>query len=109
MSLFTRPKIDCHCHVVDPARFPYREDTRYRPSGQEIAPFESLVQMMDLCGVRHAVLVGTNSGYAEDSSPVLDALRRAPDRFKGVAVVANDIAAAEAGCPMTCGAAANVG
>ena len=97
MSLFTRPKIDCHCHVIDPTRFPYRSDARYRPSGQEVAPFESLIRIMDLYGVRQALLVGTNTGYAEDSSPVLDALRRAPDRFKGIAVVANDISAAELG------------
>jgi predicted TIM-barrel fold metal-dependent hydrolase len=50
---------------------------------------------MDLHGVRHALVVGTNSGYGEDLSPVLDAIARGEGRFKGVAVVPNDIAAAD--------------
>ncbi len=95
MSRTPEPKIDCHCHVIDPARFPYRADTRYRPTGQEIAPVEQLLRIMDLHGVRHALIVGTNSGYGEDLSPVLDAIARGDGRFKGVAVVANDIATAD--------------
>lgn len=83
--------IDCHCHVIDPARFPFRADSRYFPSGHEIAPFEPLRRMMDQHGVSHALLVGTNSGYGEDSSPVLDAIDRGEGRFRGVAVVALDI------------------
>ena len=97
MSILTQPKIDCHCHIIDPARFPYKADTRYRPSGQEIAPLDHLLRIMDLHGVRHAVIVGTNSGYAEDLSPVLDALARGDGRFKGVAVVPNNISAADLG------------
>lgn len=95
MSILTSPKIDCHCHVIDPVRFPYRAGTPYRPAGQEIAPADQLLRIMDLHGVRHALIVGTNSGYAEDSSPVLDALARGGGRFKGVAVVRNEIEAAE--------------
>lgn len=89
------PKVDCHCHVIDPARFPFQPDTGYRPSGQEIAPVDQLIRMMDLHGVRHALVVGTNSGYGEDSAPVLDAIARGEGRFKGIAVVANDVAWAE--------------
>jgi predicted TIM-barrel fold metal-dependent hydrolase len=95
MSIITQPKIDCHCHVIDPVRFPYRADTRYRPSGQEVAPLDHFLRIMDLHGVRHALVVSTNSGYAEDLSPVLDALTRGEGRFEGIAVVANDIAAAD--------------
>jgi len=87
--------VDCHCHVVDPARFPYEAGTRYRPTGQEVAPVESLLRIMDGHGVRHAVIVGTNSGYGEDCSPVLDAIARGNGRFKGIAVVAIDIPGAE--------------
>ncbi len=86
--------VDCHCHVIDPTRFPFQPDTRYRPSGQEIAPVEHLLRIMDQHGVRHALLVGTNSGYGEDLSPVLDALDRSEGRLRGVAVVANDISTA---------------
>lgn len=95
MAILAEPKIDCHCHVIDPVRFPYRADTRYRPSGAEIAPLDQLLRMMDLHRVEHALVVGTNSGYGEDLSPVLDAIARGEGRCKGVAVVANDIAAAD--------------
>jgi predicted TIM-barrel fold metal-dependent hydrolase len=95
MSIFAQPKIDCHCHVIDPVRFPFKADTPYRPLGQEVAPVDHFLRIMDLYGVRHALVVGTNSGYAEDLSPVLDAVLRGEGRFKGVAVVANDIAAAD--------------
>lgn len=94
MSILDEPKIDCHCHVIDPARFPYRADTRYRPSGQEIAPIEQLLMMQRLCRVEHALIVGTHSGYGEDMSPVLDAIAHGEGRFKGVAVVANDVSTA---------------
>jgi predicted TIM-barrel fold metal-dependent hydrolase len=95
MSILKQPRIDCHCHVIDPVRFPYRPGTRYQPAGQEIAPVDHLIRMMDLYDVRHALIVGTNSGYGVDSSPILDAIARGEGRFKGVAVVANDIAEAD--------------
>lgn len=94
MPLATTPTIDCHCHVIDPARFPYQPDTPYRPAGQEIAPLDHLLRILDLHDVRHALIVATNSGYGEDPAPVLDAIAHAPARFKGIAVVANDIDAA---------------
>lgn len=94
MSAAATQLIDCHCHVVDPARFPYRADTHYRPAGQEIAPYEQMVRIFDLHGVRHALIVGTNSGYGEDLSPVRDALARGEGRFRGVAVVPPDIGTA---------------
>lgn len=87
--------IDCHCHVIDPVRFPYQPDTPYRPTGQEIAPVGYFTRIMDRHDVRHALVVGTNSAYGQDLSPVLDAIQRGEGRFKGVAVVANDIAAAD--------------
>lgn len=94
MPILDQQKVDCHCHVIDPARFPYRADTRYRPSGQEIAPVDQLLRMHGLCGVTHGLIVGTHSGYGEDLSPVLDAISRGEGRFKGIAVVANDVSAA---------------
>ena len=95
MDILTAPKIDTHCHVIDPVRFPYRADTRYRPAGQEIAPLDHFRRVMDLHGVRHALIVGTNSGYAQDLSPVLDALDRGEGQFRGIAVVNHDIATVE--------------
>lgn len=95
MSLLTCPKIDCHNHVIDPARFPYAGDTPYRPAGQEIATAAHLLRVMDMFNVRNALVVGTNSGYGADSRCLLDAIATANGRFKGVAVVENDVSVAE--------------
>lgn len=95
MNIFDEPKVDAHCHLIDPARFPYAQDVIYRPAGQEIAPLAQYLQVMDAYGIRHALLVGPNSGYNLDNRCMLDALARHPDRFRGVAVVRNDIAREE--------------
>jgi predicted TIM-barrel fold metal-dependent hydrolase len=90
MSVFDEPKIDTHCHVLDPARFPYAPDAAYRPAGQEIAPLDQYLQVMDAYGIRHALFVGPNSGYGLDNRCLLDTLARGAGRFKGIAVVPND-------------------
>lgn len=95
MNIFEEPKIDCHNHVLDPARFPYADDVAYRPSGQEIATRSQHSDVMDAYGVRHALLVGPNSGYTTDNRCLLDALAHDRDRFKGIAVVRNDATRAE--------------
>jgi predicted TIM-barrel fold metal-dependent hydrolase len=88
-------KIDCHIHAIDPVRFPYAPDTLYRPSGQEIAPAAHLIHVLDAFDVKHALIVGTNSGYGSDCRLLLDALKLGGGRFKGVAVVENDVDVAE--------------
>jgi predicted TIM-barrel fold metal-dependent hydrolase len=90
MAVFSEPKIDSHCHIVDPARFPFAPDTPYRPSGQEIAPLDQFWPVMDTFGVTKALLVGPNSGYGTDNRCLLDALGRGNGRLKGVAVVPLD-------------------
>jgi predicted TIM-barrel fold metal-dependent hydrolase len=95
MSVFTSPKIDGHLHVIDPARFPYGKDNPYHPGGQEVAPVDHLLRIMDIFNVRHALIVGTNSGYGSDSRILLDAIATEGGRFKGVAVVENDVGLAE--------------
>ena len=90
MHLFDEPKIDTHCHILDPARFPYAPDVAYRPAGQELGTLDQYVQVMDTYGIRHALLVGPNSGYGRDNRCLLDALAQHPDRFRGIAVVRND-------------------
>jgi len=91
MTIYEEPKVDCHCHVFDPARFPYGANTFYRPAGQEIATASQLARMHDAYGVRHGLLVGPNSGYEEDNRCMLDAIARGGGRYKGIAVVPNDI------------------
>ena len=39
----------------------------------------------------HALIVGTNSGYGTDSRILLDAIKLGDGRFRGVAVVENDV------------------
>jgi predicted TIM-barrel fold metal-dependent hydrolase len=91
VSVFDEPKIDAHCHVLDPARFAYASDVAYRPAGPEIAPLEQYVEVMAAYGIEQALLVGPNSGYGTDNRCLIDALARGAGRFKGMAVVGNDI------------------
>lgn len=91
MSVFDEPKIDCHVHVLDPARFPYRADTHYAPVAQEIGTLAQLGQVMDAYGTQRALLVGPNSGYGLDNACMLDAIARGAGRYKGIAVVTNDV------------------
>jgi len=95
LSIYDEPKIDCHNHVFDPARFPYATDTRYRPAGAEIGTPAQIVRVFDAYGVRHALIVGPNSGYNLDNRCLLDTLARNAHRFKGVAVVRNHATRAE--------------
>ena len=90
VRIFEEPKIDCHVHVLDPARFPYRADTHYAPTGQEIGTPAQLAQVMDAYGTTYALLVGPNSGYGLDNACMLDTLAHGDGRYKGIAVVAND-------------------
>jgi predicted TIM-barrel fold metal-dependent hydrolase len=89
LRIFEEPKIDCHVHVLDPARFPYGANTHYRPMGQEMGTPAQLAQVMDAYGTRHALLVGPNSGYGLDNTCMLDTIARDRSRYKGIAVVRN--------------------
>jgi predicted TIM-barrel fold metal-dependent hydrolase len=87
--------VDCHVHVFDPQRFPYRPDTFYAPAGQELGTPARLRTVLDAHGVEHALLVGPNSGYGEDNRCLLDTLAAAAGRYRGMAVVANSTPRAE--------------
>jgi predicted TIM-barrel fold metal-dependent hydrolase len=89
------PVIDCHVHVFDPSRFPYAPDAYYLPTGPETGTVEQLRATLDVHGVRHALLVGPNSGYGEDNRCLLDAVSGSGGRFRGVAVVPNRATASE--------------
>lgn len=85
------PRIDCHVHILDPQRFAYAPDTAYAPAGAEIATREQLSHVLDHYGVAHALIVGPNSGYGLDNRCLLDALAFGAGRYKGIAVVRNEI------------------
>ncbi len=90
MSIFDLPKIDGHCHVLDPQRFAYPAEVPYHPQGQEIGTAAYFRHVMAAYGVQHALLVGPNSGYGTDNRCLLDAIAQGEGRFKGVAVLAAD-------------------
>ena len=94
-TLFCEPAIDCHVHVFDPQRFPYAADTWYRPGPAETGTAVQLGQVLDAHHVRHALIVGPNSGYGLDNSCLLDALAQGQGRYKGIAVVRNDASTGE--------------
>lgn len=87
--------IDCHVHVFDPVRFPYAPDAWYTPVPAETGTPEQLGHVLDAHGVRHALLVGPNSGYGLDNRCLLDTISRSQGRYKGVAVVRNDASRTE--------------
>ena len=91
----SEPAIDCHVHVFDPLRFPYAADTWYRPVPAETGTAEQLGQVLDAHQVRHALIVGPNSGYGLDNRCLLDALAQGQGRYKGIAVVRNDASLGE--------------
>ncbi|HKS86930.1 MAG TPA: amidohydrolase family protein [Pseudolabrys sp.] len=90
MHIFDEPKIDCHAHVIDPARFPYGKTIAYLPSGQEIGTTAQFRHVMDCYGVKHALLVQPNSGYGSDNACMLDAIANGQGRFKGIAIIDPD-------------------
>ena len=53
------------------------------------------MSVLDAHGVAHALLMQPNSGYDDDNSYLLDVLASGGDRFRGMAVVPNDVAATE--------------
>ena len=89
-AIYFVPKIDSHCHILDPQGFAYGPDVAYRPAGQETGSADYFEHVLDAYGVQHALLVGPNSGYSQDNRCMLDAIARGRGRFKGIAVVANN-------------------
>ena len=89
-SIYPAPKVDCHCHVLDPQGFAYSADTAYKPAAQETGTADYFTQVLAAYGVQHALLVGPNSGYGIDNRCLLAAIAKGQGRFKGIAVVPND-------------------
>ncbi|NKC32094.1 amidohydrolase family protein [Falsiroseomonas selenitidurans] len=75
---------DAHCHVFGPAeRFPYAPGRRYTP---EDRPKEVLAALHRRLGLGRAVIVQA-SCHGTDNRAMLDALRSAPTRTRGVAMI----------------------
>jgi predicted TIM-barrel fold metal-dependent hydrolase len=78
---------DCHVHLFDPGRFPFAASTAYHPVPSEWGDAEALQRVLAAHGLAQALLVNPVAGYAFDNRCPL---RRHPDRFRGVAIVAPD-------------------
>ncbi|MEO4044138.1 amidohydrolase family protein [Hoeflea sp. CAU 1731] len=75
---------DSHCHVFGPAnRFPYASTSSYVPVD---APAELLFRLHDHLGFERCVIVQA-SCHSADNSALVDALRKAGNKARGVAVV----------------------
>jgi predicted TIM-barrel fold metal-dependent hydrolase len=91
VSVFDEPKIDCHNHVFDPARFEFSPKAYYLPARAELGTRAQLTAVFEAYGVQRALVIQPNSGYDDDNRCLLDVLAHGEGRFKGMAVVANDV------------------
>lgn len=83
--------IDCHAHVINPARFPYAPGPGYKPRDDETGDTAAFLAALDANGVSHGLLVQP-SCYGFDNSAMLDAIAASNGRLKGIAVVEPGIA-----------------
>jgi 2-pyrone-4,6-dicarboxylate lactonase len=86
----TLPKLACdtHAHILGPiARYAYSPERVYTPPDCLLGDYQAMLATL---GVERAVLVQP-SVYGTDNTVMLDALRAAGNRFRGVAVVDQDM------------------
>ena len=80
-----RGAVDAHCHVFGPgAQFPYAPERRYTPCD---APPAKLFGLRDYLGFERNIIVQATC-HGADNRALLDALRAAEGRARGVATVA---------------------
>ena len=84
---FPKGAVDCHAHVCGPADlFPYTDERIYTPPDATLESYNTLLHML---GVDRAVLVQP-SVYGTDNQAMLAALKHQPEKFRGVAVIADN-------------------
>jgi len=84
--------VDAHCHVFGPGEvFPYSPDRKYTPCD---APAERLFALRDYLGFSRNVIVQA-SCHGPDNRALVDALRKAGDKARGVAVLDPSVTDAE--------------
>ena len=83
---------DTHAHILGPAaRYAYSPARVYTPPDCLLPDFQHMLKTL---GVERAVLVQP-SVYGTDNTVMLDAMKAAGNRFRGIAVVNDDISEAE--------------
>jgi predicted TIM-barrel fold metal-dependent hydrolase len=85
------PAIDCHAHIIDPARFPYVDGPGYKPPPSEYGDAHAFSVVLGEHGMDGALLVQP-SCYGTDNRAMLSAIGESGGRLKGVAVVPPGIA-----------------
>lgn len=84
--------VDAHCHVFGPqAEFPFAPERKYTPCD---ASKDQLFALRDHLGVTRSVIVQATC-HGADNSAMVDAVRAAGGRARGVATVRPDIGEAE--------------
>jgi 2-pyrone-4,6-dicarboxylate lactonase len=80
--------VDAHCHVFGPVdKFPYAPERKYTPCD---APKEKLFALRDFLGFTRNVIV-QGSCHGRNNAAMVDALKTAGDRARGVAVIGGDV------------------
>ena len=80
--------VDAHCHVFGPVdKFPYAPERKYTPCD---APKEKLFELRDFLGFARNVIV-QGSCHGRNNAAMVDALKTAGDRARGVAVIGGDV------------------
>lgn len=80
--------VDAHCHVFGPGDvFPYAPERKYTPCD---APADQLFALRDLLGFERNVIVQATC-HGSDNRALVDALRRAEGRARGIATVRADV------------------
>ncbi len=83
---------DTHIHLFGPAaKYPVASDSPYVASE---APPEMLFELQNTLGLSTAVIVSPGA-YGRDYSLLADTLAKYPDRFRGIALVKDDIPTSE--------------
>jgi predicted TIM-barrel fold metal-dependent hydrolase len=83
---------DTHIHLFGPAaKYPFAPDSPYTSRDQ--LP-ETFIALQDRLGLSTAVIVSPG-GYGRNPALLADVLAKYPDRFRGIALVKDDIPASE--------------
>lgn len=82
---------DCHAHVFCDNAYPFSPDTLYQPHPSQTGTAAKFLAVLDAHGFTHGLLVGAGP-YGPDNRCMLNAIANSGGRFKGIAVVAPDIA-----------------
>lgn len=84
--------IDCHIHLFGPAsRFPFNPGSRY--ICDDALP-QTAIALQDTLGLAGAVVV-SGGGYGQDTRHLEEVLEQFPERFRGVALLPDDVKPAQ--------------